>query len=47
MNKMEDYFKLIECEYVIVDVFGYNDLALKFYFKQGYHPRMLTAIKKI
>ena len=47
MNKMEEYFKSIGCEYVIVDVFGYNDLALKFYFKQGYHARMLTTIKKL
>ena len=47
MKKMEDYFKSIGCEYVLVDVFGYNDLALKFYFKQGFHPRMLTTIKKI
>ena len=47
MNKMEEYFKSVDCEYVLVDVFGYNDLALKFYFKQGYHARMLTTIKKI
>ena len=47
IKKMEDYFKSINCEYVIVDVFGYNDLALKFYFKQGYHPRMITNIKKL
>jgi ribosomal protein S18 acetylase RimI-like enzyme len=47
MKKMEDYFRKINCEYIIVDVFGYNDLALKFYFKQGYHARMLTTIKKL
>ena len=47
IKKLEEYFKSIHCEYVIVDVFGYNDLALKFYFKQGYHARMLTAIKKL
>ena len=47
INKMEKYFKSRGCLYIIVDVFGYNDLALKFYFKQGYHARMLTAIKKI
>ena len=47
MNAMEKYFKSKDCEYVLVDVFGYNDNALKFYFKQGYHARMLTAIKKI
>lgn len=47
MKKMEEYFKSINCEYIIIDVFGYNDLALKFYYKQGYHARMLTTIKKI
>ncbi len=47
MNKMEEYFKSIGCEYVFVDVFGYNDNALKFYFKQGYHARMLNTIKKL
>ena len=47
MNKMEEYFKSIGCEYVFVDVFGYNDNALKFYFKQGYHARMLNAVKKL
>ncbi len=47
IHKMEKYFKNEGCEYVMVDVFGYNDLALKFYFKQGYHARMLRTIKKI
>ena len=47
ISKMEEYFKLMKCEYILVDVFGYNDMALKFYFKQGYHPRMLTTIKKL
>lgn len=47
MIKMEEYFKSVDCEYVIVDVFGYNDLALKFYFEHGYHARMLTTIKKL
>jgi ribosomal protein S18 acetylase RimI-like enzyme len=47
MNKMEEYFKSIGCEYILIDVFGYNDNALKFYYKQGYHARMLTTIKKI
>ena len=47
MKKMEDYFKSIDCKYIGIDVFGYNDLALKFYYEQGYHARMLTVIKKI
>ena len=47
MKKLEEYFKSVGCEYILVDVFAYNDLAMKFYFKQDYHPRMVTAIKKI
>ena len=47
MNKMEEYFKSVGCEYVLVDIFAYNDNAMKFYFKDGFHPRMVTGIKKI
>ena len=47
MKKMKEYFKSVGCKYILVDVFGYNDLGIKFYFKQGYHTRMITAIKKI
>lgn len=47
MKKMEEYFKSVGCEYVLVDVFAYNDNGIKFYDKQGYHPRMHTGIKKI
>ena len=47
MQKMEEYFKSINCEYVFIDVFAYNDLAINFYKKQGYHTRMLVNIKKI
>ena len=47
MNKIEDYFRSLGCEYVIVDVFAYNENAIKFYDKKGYHPRMYTDIKKL
>ena len=47
INKMEEYFKLVGCEYILVDVFAYNENAIKFYDKKGYHPRMHTNIKKI
>ena len=47
INKLEEYFKSVNCEYILVDVFGYNDNAMKFYYKKGYRPRMLTCIKKI
>ena len=47
MNKMEGYFKLVGCEYILVDVFAYNDNAIKFYDRNGFHSRMYTNIKKI
>ena len=47
MTKMEKYFKSKGCEYVLVDVFAYNEKAISFYEKVGYHPRMYTDIKKI
>ena len=47
MNKMEEYFKSLGCEYVLVDVFAYNENAIKFYNKNNYHNRMHTMIKKI
>ena len=47
MDKMEEYFKNNDCEYVLVDIFAYNDNAIKFYNKKDYHLRMLTGIKKL
>ena len=47
INKMEEYFKSIGCEYVLVDVFAYNENAINFYDKKGYHPRMYRNIKKL
>lgn len=47
MDKMEEYFKSVGCEYVLVDVFGYNEKGINFYNKNGYHTRMETMIKKI
>lgn len=47
MNKMEEYFKSVGCEYILVDVFAYNKKGIDFYDKQGYHSRMHTEIKKI
>ena len=47
INKMEEYFKSINCEYVLVDVFAYNENAFNFYSKKNYHSRMHTMIKKI
>ena len=47
MDKIEEYFKLNNCKYVLVDVFAYNENAIDFYNKKGYHPRMYTDIKKL
>lgn len=47
MQKMEEYFKSQNCEYVHIDVFAYNDTAINFYRKQGYHTRMFIDIKKL
>ena len=47
MNKIEEYFKSLGCEYILVDVFAYNDNAIKFYDNNGYHSRMEIKIKKI
>ena len=47
MKEIEEYFKDKGCEYVLVDVFAYNDLAIIFYNKEGYHARMQTNIKKL
>ena len=47
MNKIEEYFKSMKCEYVLVDVFGYNENGINFYQKNDYHTRMMTMIKKI
>ena len=45
--KMEEYFKSLGCECVLVDVFAYNEAGKKFYNKNHYHTRMEIMIKKI
>jgi ribosomal protein S18 acetylase RimI-like enzyme len=47
MHTMEEYFRSVGCEYVTIDVFAYNESAINFYRKQGYHTRMLIDIKKL
>ena len=47
ISKMEEYFKSSGCEYILVDVFAYNNIGINFYNKCGYHSRMYTNIKKI
>ena len=33
IEKMEEYFKSMGCEYIFVDVFAYNEIAKNFYSK--------------
>ena len=47
IEKMEEYFKSIDCEYILLDVFAYNEEGINFYNRRGYHQRMYTNIKKI
>lgn len=47
IEKIEDYFIEKNCEYVLIDVFAYNNRALEFYDRNGYHPRMIVDIKKL
>ena len=47
IDKIETYFKEKDCEYVLVEVFAYNDNAINFYSHDGYHARMHHMIKKI
>lgn len=47
IKKLEEYFKYMGCEYVLIDVFAYNENAIKFYERNNYHTRMYTDIKKI
>ena len=45
IDKIEKYFKSVECEYIIVDVFAYNEIGINFYNKRGFRSRMETLIK--
>lgn len=45
LNKMEEYLYSVGCKAILLEVFGYNDLAIDFYKKNGYHTRLLDMIK--
>ena len=47
MDKMESYFRDNNCEYVLVEVLAYNESAVNFYERKGYHTRMNINIKKL
>lgn len=46
LNSMEKHLKSVGCEDILIEVFAYNDGAMKFYEKNGYHIRTTEMIKK-
>ena len=47
LNAMEEYLKAFGCQDILIEVFGYNELAIKFYEKMGYHTRMVEVTKTL
>lgn len=45
LNAMESYLNSQGCKDILLGVFGYNDKAIKFYEKNGYHTRMIEMTK--
>ena len=45
LDSMKGYLKSIGCEKIMIAVFGYNENAIKFYEKNGYHMRMMDMIE--
>lgn len=42
--EIQNYLKSIGCEKILIAVFGYNNEAIHFYEKNGYHIRMIDMI---
>ena len=47
LKAMEEYLKTCGCQDILIEVFGYNERAIQFYEKMGYHTRMIEMTKKI
>ena len=45
LDAMKEYLKSVGCEKILIEVFAYNESALKFYKKNGYHIRMIDMIE--
>ena len=45
LNEMKIYLKSIGCEKILIEVFGYNEGAIKFYKENGFHIRMIDMIE--
>lgn len=44
---MEEYLKSVGCKDILLGVFAYNENAIKFYEKHGYHNRMIDMTKQL
>ncbi|MCI8548443.1 MAG: GNAT family N-acetyltransferase [Bacilli bacterium] len=47
IKEMEEYLKETGCQYISLDVSGYNTSAMNLYNEKGYSPRLLDLIKKV
>lgn len=47
LERMEDYFKSVQCSGVLLDVFAYNEKAYSLYKKHGYFDRNIQMMKNL
>ena len=47
LDAMEEHLKELGCKDIMLEIFAYNEKAIKFYEKNGYHFRVIDAMKKI
>lgn len=47
LNFMEQYLEDNGCKDILIEVFGYNENAIRFYEKNGYHIRTIDMTKKL
>lgn len=45
LDSMKDYLKNIGCKKILIAVFGYNENAINFYKKNGFHIRLMDMIE--
>lgn len=45
LEKIEEYLHSMNCQSILIEVFGYNEGAISFYNKKGYHTRVVEVIK--
>ena len=47
LNTKENFFKAQGCKNIIIEVFGYNEHAISFYERNGFHTRLIDTTKNI